>query len=248
MDYLLFFGSLILKRDRSNASRLWLSKVQTRVDFSMSICHMVIPPSKNWKVSKFSFKYQNLVLHSDFSQLCLKEGNLLTPSAKRLSSISSVIRWNKDSEEVKLMWTLPSHYIELAVEIIEFPISYRLKLINYALRVQYIWWTLKHLTVFWGRLTVGVTPAPQIFTQSFFEKKTPRKEERFQQLGNYMKKWRKRVQNRWKIRKRWKFWPLTRNLRISCWAQSSQKIVLYKTWKKLKRQVWHKSGVQILKS
>ena len=59
MDYLLFFGSLILKRDRSNASRLWLSKVQTRVDFSMSICHMVIPPSKNWKVSKFSFKYQN---------------------------------------------------------------------------------------------------------------------------------------------------------------------------------------------
>ena len=49
---------------------------------------------------------------------------------------------------------------------------------------------------FWGRLTVGVTPAPQIFTQSFFEKKTPRKEERFQQLGNYMKKWRKRVQNR----------------------------------------------------
>ena len=47
------------------------------------------------------------------------------------------------------------------------------------LRVQYIWWTLKHLTVFWGRLTVGVTPAPQIFTQSFFEKKRREKKRDF---------------------------------------------------------------------
>ena len=30
---------------------------------------------------------------------------------------------------------------------------------------------------FWGRLTVGVTPAPQIFTQSFFEKNAEKRRE-----------------------------------------------------------------------
>ena len=78
-----------------------------------------------------------------------------------------------------LMKSQPTHYIELAGEIIKFPIIYRLKLIKYALSQSSI-----HLVdletsdcMFLGRLTVGVTPAPQIFTQSFFEKNAEKRRE-----------------------------------------------------------------------